>query len=80
MTIQKVGDYLIATYVSDASCSQCMDLGWEADCIGCKKARTQKVEVLQLGVGLFGNKAIVKNIKTGLLATVSISDLREVKE
>lgn len=70
---------MIAQYISSADCSACLDLGWDdVDCVECTKARTHKVEVLQLGGGLFGNKAVVKDLKTNALTTVNISDLKEI--
>lgn len=69
---------MTAIYVSSANCVECADLGWEFNCGECVKARSQKVEVLQLGVGALGDKAIVKTINTGKLLLVRLSDLMEI--
>lgn len=71
-----------ATYVKTPSCQSCFDLGWytaEA-CSYCKVERTHTVEVLQLGTGFLGNKAIVKDVDTGQLDTVYISELAIIEE
>lgn len=71
-----------AKYKTAARCQSCIDLGWftaEA-CAYCEAERTHTVDVLQLGVGCFGNKAIVKDVNTGKLDTVFLSDLTIIKE
>lgn len=65
-----------AIYNSEPCCSTCMNLGWvppEA-CVECLKLCKEEVFILKLGVGLFADKAIVKN-HDGQLKTVPISRL-----
>lgn len=71
-----------AEYKTAPQCQSCIDLGWytaEA-CALCAAERKHTVEVLQLGTGFFGNKAIVKDVTTGKLDTVYISDLTIIEE
>lgn len=74
-----------AIYKSPQNCQACIDLGWIDDnmayiCAECNKDNTHTVEVLQLGVGVFGSKAIIKDVETGKLDTVSIGSLRIIEE
>jgi hypothetical protein len=71
---------MLAKYISPANCIACDDLGWAIDCGTCVKARTHEAEVIQLGTGLFGDHAVVKDIDTGRLRTVSICDLRDIRK
>lgn len=55
------------------------ELGWapEGACSGClrlAKERAEEVGILQLGVGLFADKAVIKKTN-GALATVPMSEL-----
>ena len=50
-------------YQSVPDCIACMNLGWapEGACSGClrlAKERAEEVDILQLGVGLFADKAV----------------------
>lgn len=68
-----------AIYQSQPDCVACINLGWAppeacAECLKLMKERAEEVDILQLGVGLFANKAIVKK-SDGTLATVSLSEL-----
>lgn len=71
-----------ATYIKDLDCKSCVDLGWLPDdgsaCAECIKINTHTVEVLKLGVGMGGDKAVVKDSETGELLTVGISKLKMV--
>lgn len=57
-------------------CISCMDLGWYTIecCAYCMKINTREVDILELGVGLFGNKAVIKD-SSGKLMTVSLEEL-----
>ena len=66
-------------YQSVPDCIACMNLGWapEGACSGClrlAKERAEEVDILQLGVGLFANKAVIKR-PNGALATIPLSEL-----
>lgn len=66
-------------YQSVPDCIACMNLGWapEGACSGClrlAKERAEEVGILQLGVGLFADKAVIKKTN-GALATVPMSEL-----
>lgn len=68
-----------AIYQSRPDCSTCIELGWAppeacAGCLKLTKERAEEVDILQLGVGLFANKAVVKR-PNGTLATVPLSEL-----
>lgn len=58
------------------SCSNMMDIfpDYEPDCVTCIKNRTQEVDVMMIGVGMFGNAAVIA-LTDGTLKTVSISEL-----
>lgn len=68
-----------AIYKEPTNCSYCslmMD-NWsdfEPDCVTCIKNQKKEVDVVQFGIGMFGNKAVV-SFKDGRLQTVSINDL-----
>lgn len=73
-----------ATYKSHQDCRTCLDLGFvegrgAEKCAECHKYHTNTVEVLQLGVGFFGDKAVVRDVNTGRLDTVSVKALRIVE-
>ena len=72
---------MTALYRKPLPCQSCMDLGWyDADtCAACYADRTTRVEVLQLGVGFFGEKAIIKDA-TGKLMTVRVDELQILEE
>ena len=66
-------------YQSVPDCIACMNLVWapEGACSGClrlAKERAEEVDILQLGVGLFADKAVIKKTN-GALATVPMSEL-----
>ena len=69
---------LRAYYDPEPNCSMCLDRGWVDDtgytCSDCKKTLREEVLVLQLGVGMFANKAIIKK-SNGKLDTVSMSTI-----
>lgn len=69
---------MTAKYTMHQNCSECLDYNFIPDCVTCTSIRTRKVEILQLGVGFFGNKAVVKDVETGNLATVLISELKDI--
>lgn len=54
----------------------CMDLGMEPAnfCPKCMELNREVVDILQLGVGLFADKAVIKKTN-GALATVPMSEL-----
>lgn len=58
------------------ACIACMDLGMEPAnfCPKCMELNREVVNILQLGVGLFANKAVIKR-PDGTLTTVSLSEL-----
>lgn len=66
-------------YKQKLNCSACLDIDSECDCVACVKLSMRPVEVLQLGVGFFGDKAVVKEHESGNLMTVHISELMEEK-
>lgn len=55
-----------AVYQRKPDCIACMDLGMELN--------REVVDILQLGVGLFADKAVIKKTN-GALATVPMSEL-----
>lgn len=66
-------------YQSRPDCVACMELGWAppgacAECLKLMKESAEEVDILQLGVGIFANKAIIKK-SDGALATVPLSEL-----
>ena len=66
-------------YKSEPDCIACMNLGWVppgacSECLRLAKERAEEVDILQLGVGLFADKAVIKNTN-GALATVPMSEL-----
>lgn len=66
-------------YQSRPDCDTCMELGWAppetcAECLKLAKEHAEEVNILQLGVGFFANKAIIKRTN-GSLATVPLSEL-----
>ena len=65
-----------AIYLRSVSCNPCLDMDWmTADaCAECERLRREEVDVLQLGVGFFGNKAVIKRAD-GALTTVLLSEL-----
>lgn len=66
-----------AIYKEETDCITCYDMFGASNidfCKDCLKIHTQEVEILRLGVGLFGNKAIIKK-SNGELDTVYISSL-----
>lgn len=58
------------------ACIACMDLGMEPAnfCPKCMELNREVVDILQLGVGLFAGKAVIKKAN-GALATVPMSEL-----
>lgn len=67
---------LKAIYKEKCDCRSCIDTGFAnvTYCSECVKMRRKEVVILQLGVGTFSDKAIVKT-ETGKLLKVSIDDL-----
>lgn len=68
-----------AIYQSRPDCNTCIELGWAppeacAECLKLMKERAEEVDILQLGVGLFANKAVIKR-PNGTLATIPLSEL-----
>ena len=66
-------------YKSRPDCATCMELGWAppeacAECLKLVEERAEEVDILQLGVGFFANRAIIKR-PNGTLATVPLSEL-----
>ena len=63
-------------YNRPISCTPCIDMDWitTESCAECKRVRREEVDILQLGVGLFANKAVIKR-PDGTLTTVSLSEL-----
>lgn len=73
-----------AIYKEPADCLSCSRIfenrpGYEPDCVTCIKNRSQEVDVMMIGVGMFGNAAVIA-FKDGRIKTVSISDLTLRKE
>lgn len=68
-------------YKKEPRCKSCVDYSGYSDelfqyCDTCRRNHKEKVTIIKVGVGIFGNKAIVKR-KNGELLTVSISNLIE---
>lgn len=66
-----------AIYKQEPDCTSCMRLGWAPPeaCPECLKIyQNEEVEVIKLGVGIFGNKAVIKK-SDGHLKTVTINEL-----
>lgn len=63
-------------YKRPVSCSPCIDMDWMTPerCAERKRLRREEVDILQLGIGFFANKAIIKR-PDGTLATVLLSEL-----
>lgn len=63
-------------YNRPISCTPCIDMDWitPESCAECKRVRREEVDILQLGVGLFADKAVIKKTN-GALATVPMSEL-----
>lgn len=63
-------------YKRPVSCAHCIDMDWmiPESCAECERLRREEVDILQLGVGLFANKAVIKR-PDGTLTTVSPSEL-----
>jgi len=51
-----------------------MELATVKNCTECERSRHEEVDILQLGVGFFANKAIIKR-PDGTLASVLLSEL-----
>lgn len=67
---------LKAIYKNKPDCRSCVDLGCidVTYCPECMRLCTEEVDVLEVGVGLFGGRAIIKK-KSGELKTVLITEL-----
>lgn len=68
-----------AVYQRKPDCIACTELGWAppeacTKCLKLAKERAEEVDILQLGVGFFANKAIIKR-PDGTLATIPLSEL-----
>lgn len=73
-----------AIYKESTDCSFCAHMidtwpDFEPNCVECIKNRTKEVDIMEFGVGMFGNKAVVA-LTDGTLKTVSISELTLRKE
>lgn len=72
-----------AIYKKPTDCLSCSrifeNFQGEPDCVTCIKNRTEEVDVMLIGVGMFGNAAVIA-LKDGTLKTVSINDLTLRKE
>lgn len=69
-------------YIHEISCGVCTDYYNScppiSKCERCQRELLQPVEIIKIGVGLFGNKAVVKFIESGNIKTVNINKLKEV--
>lgn len=66
-----------AIYQEKPHCQSCIDIygpDVASECKHCMELHRYEVEVLQLGVGLFANKAVIKD-SSGKLMTVSLEEL-----
>lgn len=65
-----------AIYLRPVSCNPCIDMGWitAETCVECERSRREEVDILQLGVGFFANKAIIRR-PDGALETVPLNKL-----
>lgn len=65
-----------AIYLRSVSCNPCIDMDWMTveTCVECQRLRREEVDILQLGVGFFANKAIIRR-PDGALATVPLNKL-----
>ena len=74
---------MTAKYRPRLSCTACAD-EWTEDswrsCESCVAKNTYDVEVLKIGVGFFGDKAVIKKISNGELLTVPISRLYSAED
>lgn len=63
-------------YLRPVNCMSCIAMVWvdAASCSKCERLRREEVDILQLGVGIFANKAVIKK-SDGALATVSLREL-----
>lgn len=63
-------------YLRQVNCNPCIDMDWVTveNCTECERLRHEEVDILQLGVGFFANKAIIKR-PDGTLASVLLSEL-----
>jgi len=77
------GDFMKAYYDPKKDCVICMEMeSWrpkDFTCVDCKKTFRQEVEVLELGVGCFADKSVIKR-DNGSLASVPISELTIIEE
>lgn len=67
-----------AIYQERPNCAPCIDiygLDMASECKRCMELHRYEVEVLQLGVGLFANKAVIQK-EDGSLKTVPMSSLK----
>lgn len=60
--------------VKETQCTRCSHPEACAECLKLMKERAEEVDILQLGVGLFANKAVIKR-PNGALATIPLSEL-----
>ena len=66
-----------AIYTEPSHCASCLDLGFATEakhCVECEKYRSTEVEVVEMGVGLFGNKVVVA-MPNGKLKTVNMNEI-----
>lgn len=66
-----------AIYQETPNCHLCVDFfGHDADqCERCKELHRYIVDILEIGVGVFGNRAVIQKVD-GTLATVDIKSLK----
>lgn len=67
---------LKAIYNPQPNCQLCIELGWAPPkfCMECEKIRREEVNILELGVGIFGDNAVIQK-SDGQLKTVALSAL-----
>lgn len=67
-----------AIYQENPNCALCMDIygaDIPSECKHCMELHRYEVEILQLGVGLFANKGVIRK-EDGTLKTVLINSLK----
>lgn len=66
-----------AIYQETPNCQPCIDFfGYgTVECKRCKELHRYDVDILEFGVGMFGNKAVIQK-EDGTLETVSVKSLK----
>lgn len=75
--LKKKGGGMKAIYQEKPHCQSCIDIygpDVASECKHCMELHRYEVEVLQLGVGLFANKAVIQK-EDGSLETIPLSSL-----